>query len=527
MTPSKFQTDIFDFVASGQGHGVVRARAGSGKTTTIVEALKHVPSGASVLMLAFNKSIATELETRVPRSVQVRTLNALGHRAWMQHVGRVELNKDKTWEIMRSTWEENDLWRFGPSVSRLVGFAKTIGIAPKTDLTLKGLVADSLDEWMSMIEHFDVDIGYKGKEGKDNKVGYKKWAEVMIEKAREILAKSAATHTLIDFADQLYLTLIHRAKLPKYDFVFVDEAQDLSAIQRELVMRCMKPTTRSVWVGDDFQSIYGFAGSAIDSINVIQKMLGAKQLPLSISYRCPKAHVRLAQPLVPDIESHPSAIEGAILESEPISAVRPGDMVICRTTKPLVKLSFAYRAAGRKAVIRGRDRGMALVAMIDRLVGEDNLRTCAEFKPRLDKWLEDEIKRLLERDPDANTEFANEKHASVDAFLQCMPSGATISALKDDIKGTFVDVVPPGAISLCTIHKSKGLEADKVYILNRELTPSKYAKKGWELQQETHLAYISYTRAKQTLSFIEHDNERPKAAFVPKTILRRAGEAHL
>ncbi len=41
------QTAIFDFVANGKGNLVVRARAGTGKTTTGVEALNHAPKNAS------------------------------------------------------------------------------------------------------------------------------------------------------------------------------------------------------------------------------------------------------------------------------------------------------------------------------------------------------------------------------------------------------------------------------------------------------------------------------------------------
>jgi ATP-dependent exoDNAse (exonuclease V) beta subunit len=41
-----------------------------------------------------------------------------------------------------------------------------------------------------------------------------------------------------------------------------------------------------------------------------------------------------------------------------------------------------------------------------------------------------------------------------------------------------------------------------VYILNRELMPSHWAKKPWEKEQEENLEYVAYTRAKQKLSFI-------------------------
>ena len=51
-------------------------------------------------------------------------------------------------------------------------------------------------------------------------------------------------------------------------------------------------------------------------------------------------------------------------------------------------------------------------------------------------------------------------------------------------------------ICLTTIHKSKGLESERVFILHPELVPSKYAKLSWQLEQEKNLEYVAYTRAK-------------------------------
>ena len=55
---------------------------------------------------------------------------------------------------------------------------------------------------------------------------------------------------------------------------------------------------------------------------------------------------------------------------------------------------------------------------------------------------------------------------------------------------------------MSTIHKAKGLEADNVFILNKNLLPSKYVKQDWELEQEKNLEYVAITRTKKTLGFI-------------------------
>jgi superfamily I DNA/RNA helicase len=61
-------------------------------------------------------------------------------------------------------------------------------------------------------------------------------------------------------------------------------------------------------------------------------------------------------------------------------------------------------------------------------------------------------------------------------------------------------------IALSTIHKAKGLEADNVYILCKDLMPSPSAKMDWERKQERNLIYVAYTRAKKILGFINDDD---------------------
>ena len=79
--PSPYQQNVFNFISNGSGHAVIEAVAGSGKTTTIVQALEMIPANKSVLFLAFNKSVVDELKTKVPRHVEVSTYHSTGFRA--------------------------------------------------------------------------------------------------------------------------------------------------------------------------------------------------------------------------------------------------------------------------------------------------------------------------------------------------------------------------------------------------------------------------------------------------------------
>lgn len=78
---SPFQLAVFADVATGTGHTVVNACAGSGKTTVLVEAISHVPPGLSTLFVAFNKAIAEELARRLSGKPPGDSLRMAGYQA--------------------------------------------------------------------------------------------------------------------------------------------------------------------------------------------------------------------------------------------------------------------------------------------------------------------------------------------------------------------------------------------------------------------------------------------------------------
>ena len=77
---SKFQQDIFSWVEHDQGHLVVEACAGSGKSTTLVKCLDFIPDGSKILLTAFNTDIVGELKRKTidKPNVDIRTLHSLG-----------------------------------------------------------------------------------------------------------------------------------------------------------------------------------------------------------------------------------------------------------------------------------------------------------------------------------------------------------------------------------------------------------------------------------------------------------------
>src|SRR5690606_4552665 len=243
--------------------------------------------------------------------------------------------------------------------------------------------------------------------------------------------------------------------VPQYDWVFVDETQDLSPAQLELVIRAAGERGRIVAVGDRRQSIYGFRGADRDAIPRIIERLSADVLPLNVTYRCPRLVVREARKLVPTIEHAPGAPEGIVrtatlahLEAN----AQPGDFVVSRANAPLVSLCFRWLAAGRRAQIKGRDIGQGLIAW----VRATQATTIPQLVTCLQQWYSAELRRLtaLERDTQAVTDRA-----------QCLEALIEGCERVDDVIAKIERLFGEGdtlGITLSSTHRAKGLEADRV-----------------------------------------------------------------
>ena len=77
------------------------------------------------------------------------------------------------------------------------------------------------------------------------------------------------------------------------------------------------------------------------------------------------------------------------------------------------------------------------------------------------------------------------------------------------IDGMFVESPAQGAINFSTVHKSKGLEAERVIFLGPNLIPSRKAiesKNQTLIEQENNLLYVGITRARTELVMQEMDD---------------------
>lgn len=480
-TWSTFQTSIFAFVESGTGNAIVEAVAGSGKSTTIIEAMKLV-RGASIF-LAFNKSIADELKAK---GVNARTFHSLTFGAVLRATGAGQPEPDKLKKLLREAKEDGSISDYDHKLyssfaMRLVGLAKQVGMG--------FLTRDTFDAWMGICMHHDIE---PESDAADLGTG--------IEWARKLLDWSNKD-SRVDFDDMLYIAVRDRLSLPKFDFVFVDEAQDTNMIQREILRMIMRPTSRMIAVGDPAQAIYGFRGADARSLNLIAEEFNATTLPLSITYRCPQAVVTYAQQWVNHIQAADNAPEGAVnsfgndWSPEDFS---PNDLVVCRKTAPLISLAFKCIRYNVPAQVMGRDIGQGLKALIKKM----NPRNIDDLGVKLTKFQEREVAKARKDEDDKRAEQIQDKVGSILFLIDALREDRrNLQGLEAGIDYLFKD--KQNAVKLSTIHKAKGLEADTVWWLDRSECPSRWARQPWQQQEEIHLCYVAATRAKKVLNLIE------------------------
>ena len=310
--------------------------------------------------------------------------------------------------------------------------------------------------------------------------------------------------TVIDYCDQIYFPNVKHMRCPQYDWVFIDECQDLNAAQRELFLKCVKPGGRFIAVGDPRQAIYGFSGADVESFNLLKAIPHTAKLPLSVCYRCDKTIIELAKTIVPQITWRDNAPDGIIDREAKMADVKDGDMILCRVTAPLVDLCMKYIANGTKAYVKGKEIGTNLINLIKRT----NRKRMSEAMERLERELGKIIGKIVTKQhcSEAEAKQSDMYQTYLDKInaIQVLSEGLTTTdEVINRIESIFNNDSKNG-ICLSTIHKSKGLESDRVFIICEDKLYLKHCMQvEWMAEQERNLVYVAYTRAKHYLGFIQ------------------------
>ncbi len=465
--PNKYQEAVFYAVEHQDNNLVVMARAGTGKTTTILQAVEKLGHNVgSILLCAFNKAIQKELERRAPGHIDVRTLHSIGLGALRRSGDDMQIDGDRTKKLVKQLLRDTDCYIQG----RQKVLMKLIGLSKNKLVRKKGRI---------------MEIAYShGIEDREHP------ADVITKQAMIILDRCQQDTSVIDFDDMIWLPPTLNIYPKSYDVVFVDEAQDLNASQRWLIEQTVRDGGRLIAVGDSAQAIYKWRGAGGDVLSKLQSDFKAEKLPLSITYRCPKKIVEMAKKFVPDFEAAEDAPEGEVLyktDDDIVKMAEPGDFILSRTNAPLMSVCLNLLEANKPAQIRGRDigRSLATFARTSKAV------TVAELTAWLQEYERMERERLL---PDQEEAFG----ILLDK-IRClgvlMKGQEYVDQVCNKIETIFSDTDSGNYILCSTVHKAKGLERDRVWVLYDTFNVGKG-------EEEDNIYYVAITRTKKSLVFV-------------------------
>jgi len=480
--PTPEQERIFMFINKRQENILIKAFAGCGKSSTIIEAVNLLPVDKSIMFLAFNKHIQEELKTKLPDYVRCYTTYGLGTAAIKRKYGdkiqfdefkadKIIQKRAKSWDLDGSD-EENEFYL--SSIKKLVNLCRL-------SLTVKA-------EFIPYIaDRYEIKNLSK---------------PVDIKRVLKVLDTMTNDRSTFDYTDMVYLPAIDNSiwMFPQ-DYVLVDEIQDFNRCQIRIVEKILKKdkisgktTGRLISVGDFFQGIYGFNCADDKAFEWFEKFPNTKTLPLSYSFRCSKNVIVEAQKIVPGINALDTAPDGLVRDGDVVNEAQSGDFVLCRTTMPLVKLFFQFLVQHKKAVIKGSDIGKNLIELIGKIT---DLKSLISFWESEINMFANDLKRKGILNPDEHSGYV----ALSDKVMTLIFLGKlskNIADLKNKISLIFTDELQ--GIVLSTIHKAKGLEANRVFIVRPDLLPLPHAH-GWQLAQEKNLIYVAITRAKTELIY--------------------------
>lgn len=489
--------------------------------------------------IAFNRSIVEEFKVKWAWVVEAlasqgvtfgfSTIHQLGFRAVQQSY--------------RLNWRDINKWRTRNFIEEVLGrdtreLIKTDsgrvlveaveGLVDKARLTLAHNPTILEDEDRVEVDHevledlaihFGINLGEQ--------------ADKIFPLVNQILDRMRTDPQDLDFTDMIWLPVVNRLRVFQSDLLLVDEGQDLNRCQQTLALMAGR---RIILCGDQNQAIYGFAGADTDSIPTMKARLeatdrGVVERPLTVTRRCGKAIVNEVLDLVPDFQAHEGNPDGLVRwtqRSTLMDELTDQDMVLTRTNAPGVGLAFELMKDGRKVNIQGRDLAKNLKGLI-KTSGKKDVDGFLEW---LDKYQDQELARLMKRKRKSEEAIISLKDKVVS--LRIFAEGATtLKEVQDRIdrlfkgkkcpkcrkdfdghlthcpkckvQGAPVVLVKPEGVLISSVHRAKGLESDRVFILNPHLFPHPMAKTKEAVRQEYHLQYVARTRAIQELVYVEDD----------------------
>ncbi|GAA1225008.1 ATP-dependent helicase [Rhodoglobus aureus] len=318
----------------------------------------------------------------------------------------------------------------------------------------------------------------------------------------------------------------------QYRFFVVDEYQDVSPLQHELLRLWVGDRDDLCVVGDVSQTIYSFAGASPDFLlRFASHHQNAIVLRLERNYRSTPEIVHTANKLMANQpgaltlqsatteHSAPPAVTGYDNDQAEAAAVAeaiagqiaagtsPEEIsVLYRINAQSQPIEAALAAAGVPFLVRGATRffDQREVKEAIMLLRGASITTATE---PLFKSVSDVLRSIgWSQEPPQSAGAVRDRWESLNVIMRLAEDAPEEMTLRDFV-ADLVDRQSSNneplrsAVNLATMHSAKGLEWDCVYIvgLNEGLLPISYARTPEAIDEERRLLYVGITRARRSL----------------------------
>lgn len=486
----------------------IEAGPGSGKTYTICNALAHIQrhhipnlpasdeqlaiyealkqnfpqktGGYRVIYFSHTNSVKDVLVKRLPKKTPVFTFHGAGQSELIKLFG----------------YQQRDNNRIDPFIENLAG------------IPLKEMTTSQQIEWYyikTLVKYFKIEY----LPATDNNFEYivSKYPELdaryipkdWMEKVKALLIRCNHPNKFVDYNDMVWMAT-NKIRRPRYDIGFIDESQDLGGATLALVQAMCY---NLVFVGDRNQAIMAFAGADEQMFDKVLK-ISDLTLPLKTTFRCPLNIVDRANHLKPgSVLPGPNKQIGddlSITYQTMITRLKklpPKEgktklnvMIISRTNAPLMSLGLSMLRNGLNVELADKDFGTRIVNFVKNL----HCGSIQGLEARLNAYQQKENKKphpmaalLASELCEAILNLAQDCHSLEDLYRNIR--------LVTENKGE-------DRYLLASIHKSKGLEANNIFILNPPIEHPLAMKHPISAEQETNLHFVAITRTAKNLYWV-------------------------
>ncbi len=347
---SSLNTNQLMAVNWGRGPILVLAGPGSGKTRVLTYRIarlieESVGENFHILGLTFTNKAAAEMRRRVSNlvpnadeRVNLTTFHAFSVSILRQHGHHLGIRPDfaiLSQDMERLAVLDDAISRSGVAHSEDYSSKRLLPLV--TRMTEQNVAVDTAAEFLQVELHDNA-----------RQIGdvYAHYRRLMIEN-NELDFSTLVAEALRLLAEPVGARLIRRI----YPYVCVDEFQDTSFAQYQLLRKIVDPTTKNLFVvADDDQTIFEWSGASVMRLKTLQDHFGATVLELPENYRCPSGVVGMANNLITNNPSHNKGDSVSGKPDGPDHVIRVREFDTAEEEADWVAKDIAERSAGSQDV---------------------------------------------------------------------------------------------------------------------------------------------------------------------------------